>query len=640
MFLAPFALLLSFLALPIILMYMLRLRRREVVISSTLLWQQLTRDREANAPWQKLRRNLLLLLQLLILAMLVLALARPFIPVASVVNNSVVVLLDASASMQATDVTPNRFEVAKQQIETLINDLSGNNQMTIIQVGASPDVLAAATNDKNILRQALIEAQPGHAPANWPAAFALAAGAAQGFQEAQVVLVSDGGLPAGLPTLPAETIYLPVGQSADNLAISALATRPNNNGVELFTSVRNEGVVERTALLSIHLDGQLYDARQVTIPPQSHTNLTWQLADTTALITAELSNNEFDNLTLDNRALTVHEAGVKNRVLLVTEGNRFLEQIYAVLPGLETFKAPPDTDLTKPEAGQFDLYVFDSVPLPNPPPAGDMLIINPQNSDLIQVTGVVTDTNQTAAIRLVDSPLLQFVDWSGVNILQMKTVTANWAQNLVEAEGGPLVMVGEQNGQRAAVITFRLQDSDLPLKITFPILIANLTQWLSPGRAFDLPEGELRPGAVVSLIPNANTTAVRVTKPDGTNWQAELGNEPIFYTETELLGLYQVALQTGGEWQPAGNFAINLFSPSESAIRPQEVITVGAQPIATATEDNLGQWEFWGWLAAIALAVLLVEWWIYHRGTQWPDVMAIPTEATGFINNLRQRWKQ
>ena len=62
-FLTPLGLIGGLLAIPIILLYMLRLRRREVTISSTFLWRQVLQDREANSPWQRLRRNLLLLLQ-------------------------------------------------------------------------------------------------------------------------------------------------------------------------------------------------------------------------------------------------------------------------------------------------------------------------------------------------------------------------------------------------------------------------------------------------------------------------------------------------------------------------------------------------------------------------------------------------
>src|SRR5678816_2545062 len=120
-FLTPLALWLAALAIPIILFYMLKLRRKQVQVSSTFLWQQLLRDQQANAPWQKLKRNLLLILQLLILAALVIALARPALRVPAVATGSVIILLDASASMNATDVAASRFEQARNSVNDLIN---------------------------------------------------------------------------------------------------------------------------------------------------------------------------------------------------------------------------------------------------------------------------------------------------------------------------------------------------------------------------------------------------------------------------------------------------------------------------------------------------------------------------------------
>ncbi|MBI4771122.1 MAG: BatA domain-containing protein [Chloroflexi bacterium] len=192
-FLSPAFFLLGALAAPILLLYMLKLRRREVQVSSTLLWQLLLRDREANAPWQKLRRKLLLILQLLILAALTLALARPFLPIPTVASGSVVVLLDASASMNAADVAPSRFEVARAQARRLIDGLSSGARITLILAGAQPQVLAAGESDRAELRRALDSARPTTGPADWNAAFALAAAGAggAGSNRATVLVISD-----------------------------------------------------------------------------------------------------------------------------------------------------------------------------------------------------------------------------------------------------------------------------------------------------------------------------------------------------------------------------------------------------------------------------------------------------------------
>ncbi|MCA9958912.1 MAG: VWA domain-containing protein, partial [Anaerolineales bacterium] len=558
-------------------------------------------------------------LQLLILAALALALARPFLPVPSVISGSVVVLLDGSASMRATDVEPTRFDAAKSEVERLIGDLGGSSQMTIIKVGLTPDVLAAATGDKNVLRAALTGLEAETAVPDWSAAFALAAGAAQGFRDAHIVIISDGGLPDNLPPLPGDPIFIPIGSSGENLAITALATAAipasatNAGGIQLFASVSNEGSLDHDALLSITLDGTLYDSRHISVPAHSSANTTWELPEGTGIIAARLSDHAGDNLPLDDEAWAVHEGGVSNRALLVTDGNLFLEQLYTVLPGIEAFKTTPDTELDP----AFDLYVFDGVPLPDPAPAADMLIINPPSGgDLFSVTGAFSNT---VAIRLTDNPLLQFVDWRNVHIREANAVSAPWAQVLVEGEGGPLILIGERGGHRLAILTFDLRASDLPLQIAFPILMANITGWLSPGRAFDAPTG-LQPGEPVSITPAASTTAVSVTKPDGTLWSAEVGEGAVIFTETGQPGLYQVHLRDEQGEREAGSFAVNLFSAAESHIQPRDTVQTGQAAIAQAADSNVGQREFWPWLISIAFIILFMEWWVHHRGTQRPNI--------------------
>src|SRR4030042_2123615 len=124
----------------LVLLYFLKLKRREVPVSSTLLWKRAVRDLQVNAPFQKLRRNILLLLQMLMLLAILLAIAGPILSLMTGQGRRFVLLIDRSASMNATDVEPTRLEAAKKQatifIETLRDRsfffLSDNSDMTMV----------------------------------------------------------------------------------------------------------------------------------------------------------------------------------------------------------------------------------------------------------------------------------------------------------------------------------------------------------------------------------------------------------------------------------------------------------------------------------------------------------------------------
>ncbi len=623
--LAPAALALGLLALPIVLLYMLRLRRREQPVSSTYLWRTLVRDRAANAPWQRLRRNLLLLLQLLILAALVLALARPALRLPGLGGGSVIVLLDASASMQATDGNGGtRFDDARAAADRLIGGLSGDDRLTLIRVGRAPTVLAAASADRAALRRALAAAVPESAAADWPAAFALAAGSTQGLNDPRIVIISDGGLPDGLPPLPGEVSFVPAGRAGDNLAIAAQAARPTGNGNDLLVVVENPGSTARSALLSLIVDGVLTDSRRVELAAGGQSAQSWTLPQDAGEVEARLEPRDGapDYLALDDRAWTLLGANAERRVLLIGQGNLFLERFFAVLPGYELFRAAPEeAQRLAAEAGEpFDLYVYDGVPLPAGPLPGNTLVFNPQNPPattgdevpLLAVTGVLSETT---AVRVAADPLLANVDWRALSVAEAQQVVAPALSPLVEAADGPLLLAGEAGGRRVAVFTFDLRASDLPLQIAFPVIMANITAWLSPGSVI-AGDDNLQPGATVSLLPDGRAAHVGVTLPDGSIWQQDVddANAPLIFDQTQQTGIYRVAfIDAAGQSQTDGAFAVNFFDAGESRIQPATGLQLG-QTAITADDTGLeGLRELWPWLLAGGLVVLLIEWWITYR---------------------------
>ena len=613
-FLTPIGFALTSLAIPIILLYMLKLRRKQVQVSSTFLWQQLLREQQANAPWQKLKRNLLLILQLLILAALVFALARPAIEVPVIASGSVIVLLDGSASMNATDVTPSRFEVGRSAVLDLINGLSPASSLTLILVGEKPQTLISAETDKSLLRNALNNARVTQGSADWKSAFALAAGAQSAGGKSTFVIISDGGLPqSGLPILPGDIRYIPIGTSQNNLAISALALRLALKSPQLFAEVTNYDSADHNVVLSIYFNNELINARQLLIAANSSNSLTLDnLSNTSGVYKATISSptaNSLDSLELDNTAFAVFQSSNTRRVLLVSKGNLFLEQLLASLPGIQPFRALPADDGTiKIPTDPFNLYIFDNI---DPPliPNANILFVNPTSNRFFDVGGTYNEFNN---IQVKDNPFTHFVDWGNVHVLQAKLVkTPLWANALVESDAGPLVFAGETNGQRIAALTFDLKESDLPLQIAYPILFSNLINYLAPPSAFDSTQS-LHPGESLSILPQPNVNKIVVASPSNIGYT--LSPNQTTFTQTDELGYYAVNFFTHDSTS-VEYFAVNLFDESESNIQPRESIQVGRSTVTPIVTQQIGQRELWNWLAALALLILMIEWQVFHRRT-------------------------
>ncbi|HZB95832.1 MAG TPA: VWA domain-containing protein, partial [Herpetosiphonaceae bacterium] len=237
--LAPFALLLSLLAPVIVAMYLLKLRREERTVSSTFLWQRMVRDVEANAPWQKLRRNLLLLLQLLLLLALILALARPYLQTTGISGHNLILIVDRSASMGATDEAGTRLAAAKREAIRLADQLPDTGRATVIAFGGRMEVPASASADRRELRAAIngIELRNG-GTSDLSQALALATALAAREADSEVAIISDGEVDVPEQTqIPATVRFFPMGTRADNAAISSFVLEPAPGGQRLFARV-------------------------------------------------------------------------------------------------------------------------------------------------------------------------------------------------------------------------------------------------------------------------------------------------------------------------------------------------------------------------------------------------------------------
>ncbi len=585
---------------PIVLLYMLRLHRQTAPVPSLLLWEAVLADRHANRPWQKLRRNWLLVLQLLILVALILGIARPALPAPMAFHGQTIVLLDTSASMRAyiADSDETRFVAAQRELRRLAAALAPGDRVSLIAVGPTPDLLLQS-GDAAAFRRALEAAAPVDGPANWRAAAALASGLATG-ENVNTLLVTDAAIDETLPALPGAIHLITVPQSAANAGIVAFALRRAGEGLTAFVRVYNDGPATSRAL-TLTIDGVLLERRPVDLPAQGAASVTF--TGVPALTWAEVRLEGADALAVDDRAWIAPSIVADARVLLVTAGNRFLAQALRALPNLALAQSA-DSNLVEDAPDDYAVIVVDG-PVTTTLPDANLWLIAPGVGALCGEPGAVV--TPTLGVRGQWShPVLQYVEWSDVHVARARfyTVPAD-ADVLLETSAGPLLWIVERPGQRIACTAFDLHDSDLPLRLAFPILTANVVGWLMPQLSTEpvlpLPSGL----AWEPAVPAAATSATLVT-PDGRRFPLALDAPR---AAESAAGLYRIEAQT-----PTGMVirytALSLLSESESNLRPRDV-KIGARVLPKA-EAAPGWRDLSRWFIAAALALVLIEaalWW-------------------------------
>ncbi len=645
-FLAPAGFVLALLLPVIVAMYLLKLRRTEQVVSSVYLWRRMVRDVEANAPWQRLRRNLLLVLQLLFLAALILSLARPFTWAEGPAGQALIVVVDTSASMAATDGEPGgaggvtRLEAATARALQLVEDLPDDARVTVIAAGQGAEVRVASSQDRREIEAAIQGLRTGPGGSDLSTALELASAIAARQPDAEIVVLSDGrvtlsdwraaaGTAGTALAVQGRVRYLPVGSSGDNQALGVLSLdeAPGGESLSAFVQVVNYGQETASRRLALYADGQLAHAYDLEIPAGGERAVVAEgLPAGTRVLEAQLVGQ--DVLPLDDRAWAVHRTTRPAAVTLVGEGNLFLETALALLPGLDVIAVEPDdweaSRADAPASPAAGLTIFDgTLPLTATLPAGNLLFIAPPRStEFFTVTGSVDGPVPRAAGE--DDPLLAHVNLGrdAISILESaRLVTHPWARTVIVGEAGgeeiPLLAAGEVGGRRVAVLAFDLHRSDLPLQVAFPLLLSNLAGWLAPGSASDLPL-QVAPHAPVVLSLPPGTAEATVTRPDGSRVRVVPQGGQASFADTAQLGVYRVAWEApaaeGEAAEREASFAVNLLASAESDVLPAQTLPLAGGEGSGDEAPQQARREWWRPLAWLALALLLIEWLVYNRG--------------------------
>jgi hypothetical protein len=591
---------LALLAVPaIVLLYFLKVRRPEVRVSTLMFWRPYVADRQANAPWQRLRPSALLLLQVLTAGVLAVGLMRPGLIGAAGVASTTVVMIDATPSMAATDVSPSRFEAAVSRARSLAGQLGPGQQMAIILLGDHAQLLAAPTGDSALLRAALDRARPSGTAGDFAEGISLANSIVTGRPGGSIILLSDGHsrAPTSPPRLDAPFTYVSIGSTGENAAIQTMSRSSNGT---VFLQLANFGRTARDLKVEMRADGRLADELPVRLEGNTTADLTWnRLPASTQVLEARLTPG--DALGLDDAAWLVIAEPPHHPVLLVTDENGFLQQALKLRPGLDVTTVKPAD--YKP--GKYDLTVFDGFVPPGKLPE-PLLLINPPPGQGPAPVGAQIDPGAVLPADVRD-PLLGGVSLKDVHVQSAASLKppADW-RTVISAAADPLLVV-KDGDPRDALLTFDLHHSDLPLRAAFPILVQNLLDYLLPG---GFENQVFAPGQSVTLIAEPGARWADVTGPDGQTTRLTPPFPP--FIATDQPGVYTVRQQLASGSR-LSRFVVQLQDASISRIAP------GAAPLIQEASDQhgvlpRGTLEVWPWLVAAALVALVAEWFVYLRG--------------------------
>jgi hypothetical protein len=597
-------------AIPVVVVFYLLKRKRVVkLVSSTVLWQRFLAETQASAPFQKLRKNWLLILQVILLVLTVLALSRPYFATKVKPAQLRVIILDASASMQATDETPSRFEVARAEALKWVDSLAGNDQMVVLQAGANTEVKQSATSEKAALRRALQACVCSDGPTRLAPALKMAEALVRDQRDTEVHLFSDGAVPElsefdnkGLPL-----VYHRVGKGANNIGITALDVRANPENARqraIYASAANFSSNSFQTEMELLFDNRLLETRPLTLPP-GETSPQVFLANQSrdGIFTVRLTAK--DDLAADNQSSIVSLLPKPVKVLLVSRGNRLLEKALRAAANVELSTA---SSLTDPAAG-FDFVVLDDV-IPNVWPKGNVLAIHVTQTDWFPS---VIHLDAPAIVDWKSThPLLRYAGFDNVQVVQSLAAKApTWAVSLVDSPQAPLMLAGELGRQRIVWVGFDVLESNWPLRVSFPIFIANAVEWLNPANASG---GQLlvKSGDAFRLALSKPEKSAQVILPGGATKSLDLDPNAteVVFGDTYKQGVYRLRLGTNETV-----FCVNLLDAAESNIQPRDELKFGKYSKFTATTMQRANMELWRTIAALGLLMLLAEWWYYHRRT-------------------------
>lgn len=462
----------------IILLYILKQKSEDKDISSLYLWRETYKNIEVSKPWEKLKNNLLMYLQIAVVLGLILALAGPYIASREGAADHVVLVFDNSGSMNALYAKgKSRLDTAKEQAVDYVEQLSTNTDVTVVSSNQTAKVALAGGKDKQKIKEVIYGLEGTHVAGDVNPAVTMTEAMAEQWESYETILFTDSSVDLG--KLTADVVDL--SNEGSNAAIDYVNYDYEQDGsLSVLAKVTNYGTNTISTDVNLYLNNKMTAIEKVSdLAPGKDTviyfrNVTIPKGKKNTSTTIKAEINEKDDLNQDNTAYNVIREKEEQSVLLISKQNVFLEKALLTMDNIKVYKTSSleEADQSK----TYDLYIFDGVK-PETIPDSNILFVNPKETgeygELFTVDGKV---KSGSFINLKSQDFTQLIDADfsfGVN-QYMKVTPKSKAQVFLQSDDNTVGFVEKVKGKQIAVLAFDLHNSDFALQTEFPILMNQL----------------------------------------------------------------------------------------------------------------------------------------------------------------------
>ncbi|MBT8212770.1 MAG: VWA domain-containing protein, partial [Acidimicrobiia bacterium] len=581
--LAPGALALLSLAIPLLVLYMLRSRRQRFEVPSVILWSGEEEFVSAAVPWQRLKITGALLLQLLALAAFVFLLSRPFFEEETLLGPHTVMVVDTSGSMGME----GRLEAAKARAIELGAEASDSQLISVVSGGPNPRVLAAFSRDPEAVRASVESLAVSGGSDELGEALRLARGLATPDRPTTILFLGDGGVAGSVPEPVTNAVHVPFDDAGDNVAITGFGAGSGEGQTRMFLEVTSYSNKPEAVTAELEVDGLSVGSVDVDLDPGERSQKAIAVdAGPGQVVTVALLGNS-DSLPLDDSSAAVLSGSAQITVAVLGEGSRFLDALLGSIAGAQDAAGlPPDVVVVdRDDASIVDRPAW--IIAPETPPPG------------VEIIGILEFPVVT--YQRSGEPILDGVDLADLAIAEAQIVNAPGWLSLLRAGDIPLVLLGEVDGQRAVYFTFDITRSNLPVQVSFPILGARLIDWLGGSRVTTAATAPA--GTPIPLVTPQGSSA-RVTMPDGS--RRDLVEGLLAFNATTVPGIYRVEYVAEDGTVTPGPVAARQFVASESTGESRSISVIEEGTQAAETSELLREWA--PFITALLLAIVLLEW--------------------------------